>query len=82
MKELAFKERIIYHIKNWKNQRKEPMLLVDFFMRPWVGPVLGAIGLLFAILNRSGIINTNIGDTLLILAVASAVGSYFTHKET
>jgi len=57
-------------------------LLVDFFMKPWVGPLLGAIGLLLAILNRSGVISTKIGDTLLILAVASAVGSYFTHKET
>ncbi len=57
-------------------------MLVDFFMKPWVGPLLGAIGLLLAILNRSGVISTKIGDTLLILAVASAVGSYFTHKET
>lgn len=82
MKELPSKERNIYNIRNRKHQRKEPMLLVDFFMKPWVGPVLGAIGLLLSILNRSGIISTKIGDTLLILAVASAVGSYFTHKET
>jgi len=81
MKELPSKERSIYHIGNCKHKRKEPMLL-DFFMKPWVGPLLGAIGLLLAILNRSGVISTKIGDTLLILAVASAVGSYFTHKET
>ncbi|HHY69041.1 MAG TPA: hypothetical protein PLB36_01135 [Bacillota bacterium] len=55
--------------------------MIDFFLKPWVGPVIAGIGLVVSIIDQTGAINTRLGDTLLIIGVAAAIGSYFTHRE-
>ena len=57
------------------------MFLIDFYLKPWVGPVIAGIGLVVSIIDQTGAINTRLGDTLLIIGVAAAIGSYFTHRE-
>ncbi|HHY12604.1 MAG TPA: hypothetical protein GX529_08240 [Firmicutes bacterium] len=54
---------------------------MDFFFKPWVGPVLAVLALVASALGRSGVLSKNVANVLTILAVSSALASYVNRRE-
>ncbi|HOA71153.1 MAG: hypothetical protein WBL52_02415 [Bacillota bacterium] len=54
---------------------------MEFFFRPWVGPVLAFLALVASYLGRSGVLPREVANVLTILAVSSALASYFARRE-
>ncbi|HHX10800.1 MAG TPA: hypothetical protein GX729_05490 [Firmicutes bacterium] len=54
---------------------------MEFFFKPWVGPILALLALGASYLGRTGILPREIANVLTILAVSSALASYLNRRE-
>ncbi|HHT84546.1 MAG: hypothetical protein ACOX34_00130 [Bacillota bacterium] len=54
---------------------------MEFFFRPWVGPVLALLALGASYLGRIGVLPREVANVLTILAISSALASYLNRRE-
>ncbi len=54
---------------------------MEFFFKPWVGPVLAFLALIISVFGRAWGLSNNVANVLTILAISSALASYVNSKE-